>query len=165
MGIGAFLRPLPMHGDIVAGKRKKRALQSGDIMRYYLIRQAPDKNPDQVRTGVFIESEAKEWEVVMILKTIAYKVQPNILYKSVDTGIVFVHQVDKWTYDMMDALDIPKLNTRRHFRVVVPQDLYTHNTVILIRPGEPPRVKGSPLMEVHYANGSRTGQYIFKRMG
>ena len=128
-------------------------------MRYYVIRKAPAKK----KTGVFIASEAEEWDIVLILKSISFKVQPYILYESKDDGIVYVQRVEKWTYDMLDAFGIPILEERRDFKVVVPQDIYSTDAVTLIRKGTG-HMKGACIMSTHYHGGSLTSQPIHKRM-
>jgi len=54
----------------------------------------------------------------------ALRITPGILYRSDAIGIVYAHQVEKYAFDIMDAVDVPHAN-RSKFSLVVPQEIYT----------------------------------------
>ncbi len=88
-------------------------------MNYYLLRQSAKHNATSISSD-----EAREWDVIMILKSRSPKVAPNLLYQSTNTGIVYVETVAQYKYDLMDAFGMPHAN-RKHFSVVVPQEIFT----------------------------------------
>ena len=94
-------------------------------MNYYLFRQAPNEE------NSVTHEMAKRWNVVMILKSRSFKIAPDTLYKSTNTGTVYVHEAEEYEYDLMDAFDMPHA-TRKHFSLVVPQILFSpmyHTTI------------------------------------
>lgn len=133
-------------------------------MRYYLFRQSPNMNT------IITSAEAMEWDVIMILKTMSLQVTPGLLYQSYLAGFVYVHEVEQYAYDMMDALDFPQAN-RKDFAIVVPQEVFTptsHSTIAYDRiasSSQSTKIFIHTIQTVGKYRGTAAGMRLHKRMG
>lgn len=93
-------------------------------MNYYLFRQSPPDKHYSIESKRFVSGKVEQWDVIMILKSCSLKISPNTLYQSTETGTVYVHEVNEYEYDLMDAFGMPHAN-RKHFSIIVPQEMFT----------------------------------------
>jgi hypothetical protein len=133
-------------------------------MNYYLLRQAPPNG------AIISTAEAMEWDVVKILKSSSSRVVSSILYRDKHMDMFYIHQVEPYAYDMMDAFDIPHA-IRKELWVVVPQEVFTPTTWSTIsRETSPSRrpTSGVFINTKHIGGlykGTCSGMQLHERMG
>ena len=134
------------------------------MMHYYLLRQSPNMNT------IITTAEAMEWDVIMILKSNSLRIAPGILYQNKLVGFVYIHEVEQYAFDMMDAVDIPH-GERKDFVVVVPQEIFTplsHTTITREKTANRKQKTGIFLHSVQTAGrhvGTSVGMELHRKMG
>ncbi len=88
-------------------------------MNYYLIRDCPYPAPKDNDTICYYRRIAESWDIKYIMQT-NKDLPSQVLYQHKDGSVVYVDASDYHTFDMLDAFDIPHLNSD-DITVIIPQ--------------------------------------------
>jgi hypothetical protein len=92
-------------------------------MNYYLARECLYPLPQKGDTIGFDRTAAESWDVKYIMKTTS-TVPYDLLYMEEDGSAFYLQRSDVDTFNMLDAFDIPHLNTKGYeitYSVITPQ--------------------------------------------
>jgi len=89
------------------------------MKNFYVIRDCPYPAPKDNDAIGYYRSTAESWDIKYIMQ--ANRDLPSqVLYKHKNGSVVYVDASDYYTFDMLDAFDIPHLNSN-DIAVIMPQ--------------------------------------------